>query len=48
MSKPVLRTLIIEDSEDDAFLLVRFLQQTYELKHIRVDSADGLKKGPAR
>lgn len=44
MSKPVLRTLIIEDSEDDAFLLVRFLQQTYELKHIRVDSADGLKK----
>lgn len=44
MSKPLLRTLIIEDSEDDAFLLSRFLQQTYELIHVRVDSANGLTK----
>lgn len=44
MSKPLLRALIVEDSEDDAFLLARFLQQTYELVHVRVDSADGLTK----
>ncbi|MBL0038035.1 MAG: EAL domain-containing protein [Nitrosomonadales bacterium] len=42
MSKPILRTLVIEDSEDDALLLTRYLQQHYELIHVRVDSADGL------
>ncbi len=44
MNKPILRTLIIEDSEDDALLLTLHLQQTYELIHIRVDSADGLSQ----
>ncbi|MBK8568571.1 MAG: EAL domain-containing protein [Nitrosomonadales bacterium] len=44
MSKPILRTLVIEDSEDDALLLTRYLQQHYELIHVRVDSADGLNQ----
>ena len=44
MNKPALRTLIIEDSEDDALLLTRYLQQTYELIHVRVDSAEGLSQ----
>ncbi|CAH1904935.1 putative Diguanylate cyclase [Candidatus Nitrotoga sp. HW29] len=44
MNKPTLRTLIIEDSEDDALLLTRYLQQTYELTHVRVDSAEGLRQ----
>ena len=44
MNKPILRTLIIEDSEDDALLLTRYLQQTYELIYVRVDSADGLSQ----
>ena len=44
MNKPLLHTLIIEDSEDDALLLTRYLQQTYELIHVRVDSADGLSQ----
>ena len=44
MNGPLLRTLIIEDSEDDALLLTRYLQQTYELIHVRVDSADGLSQ----
>jgi diguanylate cyclase (GGDEF)-like protein/PAS domain S-box-containing protein len=44
MNKPTLRTLIIEDSEDDALLLTRYLQQTYELIHVRVDSAEGLSQ----
>ncbi|BBJ23151.1 EAL domain-containing protein [Candidatus Nitrotoga sp. AM1P] len=44
MNKPTLRTLIIEDSEDDALLLTRYLQQTYELIHVRVDSAEGLSR----
>ena len=44
MNKPTLRTLIIEDSEDDALLLTRYLQQTYELVHTRVDSAEGLNQ----
>ncbi|RFC40191.1 MAG: PAS domain S-box-containing protein/diguanylate cyclase (GGDEF) domain-containing protein [Candidatus Nitrotoga sp. CP45] len=44
MNKPILRTLVIEDSEDDALLLTRYLQQHYELIHVRVDSADGLNQ----
>jgi len=44
MNKPTLRALIIEDSEDDALLLTRYLQQTYELIHVRVDSAEGLSQ----
>ncbi len=44
MNKPILRTLIVEDSEDDALLLTRYLQQTYELIYVRVDSADGLNQ----
>ena len=44
MNGPLLRTLIIEDSEDDALLLTRYLQQTYKLIHVRVDSADGLSQ----
>ncbi|MEO6423665.1 MAG: EAL domain-containing protein [Candidatus Nitrotoga sp.] len=44
MNKPILRTVIIEDSEDDALLLTRYLQQTYDLIHERVDSADGLRQ----
>ncbi|RFC37367.1 MAG: PAS domain S-box-containing protein/diguanylate cyclase (GGDEF) domain-containing protein [Candidatus Nitrotoga sp. LAW] len=44
MNKPILRTLVIEDSEDDALLLTRYLQQHYELIHLRVDSADGLNQ----
>ena len=44
MNKPLLHTLIIEDSEDDALLLTRYLQQSYELIHVRVDSADGLSQ----
>ncbi|CAG9933632.1 EAL domain-containing protein [Candidatus Nitrotoga arctica] len=44
MNKPTLRTLIIEDSEDDALLLTRYLQQTHELIHVRVDSAEGLSQ----
>jgi diguanylate cyclase (GGDEF)-like protein/PAS domain S-box-containing protein len=44
MNKPTLRTLIIEDSEDDALLLTRYLQQTYELIQVRVDSAEDLSQ----
>ena len=44
MNKSTLRALIIEDSEDDALLLTRYLQQTYELIHVRVDSAEGLSQ----
>jgi diguanylate cyclase (GGDEF)-like protein/PAS domain S-box-containing protein len=44
MNKPILRALIIEDSEDDALLLARYLQQTYELIHVRVYSADALSQ----
>ncbi len=44
MNKPILRALIIEDSEDDALLLTRYLQQTYELIHVRVYSADALSQ----
>src|ERR1700712_2696443 len=44
MSKSILRTLIIEDSEDDALLLTRYLQHTYELIYVRVDSAEGLRQ----
>lgn len=40
-----LRLLIVEDSEDDALLEVRQLQEAgYEPDYLRVDSADGMKK----
>ncbi len=35
-----LRVLIIEDSEDDCFLLVRALKQEFDLSNERVDTAD--------
>ena len=44
MNKPPLRALIAEDSEDDALLLARHLQQGYELTHLRVDTPDGLRQ----
>ena len=38
-----LRTLIIEDSEDDALLLVRTLQKGgYDLSYERVETADAM------
>lgn len=38
-----LRVLIIEDSEDDCFFLVRALKKEYEIVHERVDTEDGLR-----
>lgn len=48
---PVLRLLIIEDSEDDAFLLLhRFREAGYRCEHLRVDNArtltEALAQGP--
>ena len=44
MTKPLLRVLIIEDTEDDVLLLALKLQQHYQLTQLRVDSADGLRQ----
>ncbi|RNC68634.1 MAG: diguanylate cyclase [Desulfuromonadales bacterium] len=43
MSQP-LRALIIEDSVDDCFLLVRALQREFEVAHERVDTAEQMRK----
>jgi PAS domain S-box-containing protein len=44
MSK-TLNTLILEDSQSDAFLLVRELRRGgFEVNHLRIDNADDLKK----
>ena len=43
MTKPQIRALIIEDTEDDVQLLVRKLQEHYQLDFIHVDSAPGLR-----
>lgn len=40
---PPLRVLIIEDSEDDCFFLVRALKKEYEIIHERVDTEDALR-----
>lgn len=40
---PPLRVLVIEDSEDDCFLLVRALKRDYEITHERVDTADSMR-----
>ena len=48
MSKP-LRALIVEDSEEDAELLVRDLEAaSYSVVHERVQTADGMKAALAR
>src|SRR5712671_4544600 len=48
MGKP-LRALIVEDSEDDAELLVRSLEDaSYSVVHERVQTADGMKAALAR
>ncbi len=48
MSIP-LRVLLIEDSEDDAILLLRILKQNgYEVTHERVHNATGLKEALSR
>lgn len=41
---PPLRVLIIEDSEDDCFFLIRALKKEYEITHERVDTEDALRK----
>ena len=44
MTKQPLRVLLVEDSDDDAVLLLRVLKRSgYELVHQRVDSATALK-----
>ncbi|MDO8414101.1 MAG: PAS domain S-box protein, partial [Gallionellaceae bacterium] len=48
MSKPLLRALIIEDAEDDALLLIRKLQEHYQLTQLRVDNADDLQRALIR
>lgn len=40
---PPLRVLIIEDSEDDCFFLVRALKKEYEIIYERVDAEDALR-----
>lgn len=40
---PPLRVLIIEDSEDDYFLLVRALKREFEIVHDRIDSGESLR-----
>src|SRR5580693_2146589 len=41
--KPVLRALIVEDSENDAYLLLRNLERSdYLIVHERVDTAQAL------
>src|SRR5580693_2821748 len=41
--KPVLRALIVEDSENDAYLLLRNLERSdYLIVHERVDTAEAL------
>ena len=43
MAKP-LRALLIDDSEEDAFLLVRYLRKNdYEVESQRVETADALR-----
>lgn len=41
---PPLRVLIIEDSEDDCFFLVRALKKEYEISFERVDAEETLRK----
>lgn len=41
---PPLRVLIIEDSEDDGFLLVRALKKEFNVTHERVDTEDALRE----
>jgi len=43
-----LHVLIIEDSEDDGFFLVRALRKEYEIVHERVDTEDALRRALAR
>ena len=41
--KPFLRTLIVDDSENDALLLLNDLEKSdYQIVHKRVDTAEGL------
>ncbi len=44
-TEPILRLLIIEDSEDDALLLVhRFKQAGYRLEHERVETPEAMRR----
>src|SRR5688572_29744582 len=41
---PKLDVLLVEDSEDDAFLVVRELERAgYEVRHARVDTREGME-----
>lgn len=40
---PPLRVLVIEDSEDDCFLLIRALKRDFEVTYDRVDTADSMR-----
>jgi PAS domain S-box-containing protein len=41
--KPALRVLIVEDSDEDAELLLRELRRAYEVTHVRVTDSAGLR-----
>lgn len=41
---PPLSVLIIEDSEDDCFILARALRREYDVTHERVETADALRE----
>ncbi|MRR08109.1 MAG: response regulator, partial [Deltaproteobacteria bacterium] len=41
---PPLRVLIIEDSEDDCFFLIRALKKEYDITYVRVDEEEALRK----
>ncbi len=43
MSRPALSVLIVEDNEDDATLLLRELGKNFELRHLRVDTAEAMR-----
>lgn len=45
---PPLRVLIIEDSEDDCFFLVRALKKEYDIIYERVDEAEPLREALSR
>jgi two-component system, cell cycle sensor histidine kinase and response regulator CckA len=48
MMRPPLRALIVEDSEDDVFLLLRELRRVYEVEHDRVQTREDLEQALSR
>ena len=40
--KPALRALLVEDSEDDATLLLRELRRAFDVTHLRVDTPEAM------